>query len=122
MDKVPVSQLFEEYELQPSVFYDWQRQAFKSVGGALQRPALDREVAGEGARARERGSVKECWARHHTRYEVVDFVRRWSDRAEIRARTSSRGSACSGASPVTDRIATARRTNTTRSCRTAPGP
>lgn len=39
VDKVPVSQLCEEYELQPSVFYYWQKQAFENLAGALQPAA-----------------------------------------------------------------------------------
>lgn len=38
VDKVPVSQLCDEYELQPSVFYYWQKQAFENLAGALQPP------------------------------------------------------------------------------------
>lgn len=36
VDKVPVSALCAEYELQPSVFYDWQRHVFENLAGALQ--------------------------------------------------------------------------------------
>lgn len=39
VDKVPVSQLCEEYELQPSVFYYWQKQAFENPAAALQPAA-----------------------------------------------------------------------------------
>ena len=39
VDKIPVSQLCEEYELQRSVFYYWQRQAFENLAGALQSAA-----------------------------------------------------------------------------------
>lgn len=39
VDKVPVSQLCEEAELQPSVFYSWQKQAFENLAGALQPAA-----------------------------------------------------------------------------------
>jgi transposase len=38
VDKVPVSQLCEELQLQPSVFYDWQRQVFDNLAGALTAP------------------------------------------------------------------------------------
>lgn len=34
-EKVPVSALCEEYKLQPSVFYLWQKQAFDSLGYAF---------------------------------------------------------------------------------------
>jgi len=34
-DKVPVSDLCDEYKLQPSVFYQWQRQLFDNAAVAL---------------------------------------------------------------------------------------
>jgi len=34
-DKVPVSDLCEEYDLQPSVFYGWQRQLFEKLEVAI---------------------------------------------------------------------------------------
>ena len=36
VDKVAISDLCTEYELQPSVFHYWQRQAFENLAGALQ--------------------------------------------------------------------------------------
>ena len=38
VEKVPVSQLCEELGLQPSVFYQWQRQVFDNLAGALTTP------------------------------------------------------------------------------------
>jgi len=35
-DKVPVSDLCDEYHIQPSLFYLWQRQALENLGAALQ--------------------------------------------------------------------------------------
>jgi transposase-like protein len=35
-DKVPVSDLCDEYHIQPSLFYIWQRQAFENLGAAFQ--------------------------------------------------------------------------------------
>jgi len=35
VDKVPVSALCEEYKLQPSVFYAWQKQVFDNLASAL---------------------------------------------------------------------------------------
>lgn len=40
VDKVPVSQLCEEFKLQPSVFYYWQKQAFENLASALQPTAI----------------------------------------------------------------------------------
>lgn len=41
VDKVPVSDLCNEENLQPSVFYTWQRQALENLGGAFSTPAAD---------------------------------------------------------------------------------
>jgi transposase-like protein len=38
VDKVPVSQLCEEHQLQPSVFYHWQRQLFESAPAVFEAP------------------------------------------------------------------------------------
>lgn len=35
-DKVPVSDLCDEYDLQPSVFYEWQRASFAHLDAALE--------------------------------------------------------------------------------------
>jgi len=40
-DKVPVSDLCNEEELQPSVFYEWQRQLFENLAGAFSAPAAE---------------------------------------------------------------------------------
>ena len=37
VDKVPVSDLCDEYKLQPSVFYQWQRQMFENLAGAFEK-------------------------------------------------------------------------------------
>ena len=39
VDKVPVSDLCNELGLQPSVFYQWQRQALENLAGAFSTPA-----------------------------------------------------------------------------------
>ena len=38
VDKVPVSKICEENELQPSVFYHWQRQLMENAPAALDGP------------------------------------------------------------------------------------
>ena len=50
VDKVPVSDLCDEYELQPSVFYGWQRQLVENMeialsAGTSRRKVDSREVA-----------------------------------------------------------------------------
>lgn len=39
VDKVPISNLCDEYQLQPSVFYQWQRQMFDNMAGLFEAPA-----------------------------------------------------------------------------------
>ena len=41
VDKVPISDLCNEEELQPSVFYQWQRQLFENLAGAFTTPASE---------------------------------------------------------------------------------
>jgi transposase len=41
VDKVLVSDLCNEEELQPSVFYQWQRQLFENFGAAFTTPASE---------------------------------------------------------------------------------
>src|SRR5689334_17911113 len=42
VDKVPVSEVCAKHQLQPSVFYEWQRQVFENLGAAL-GPAVSTE-------------------------------------------------------------------------------
>jgi transposase-like protein len=39
VDKEPVSKICDEAQLQPSLFYQWLRQAFDNIGAALGPPA-----------------------------------------------------------------------------------
>jgi transposase-like protein len=39
VDKVPVSDLCNEYKLQPSVFYHWLKQAMANLGAAVEQAA-----------------------------------------------------------------------------------
>lgn len=41
VDKVPVSDLCTEEDLQPSLFYTWQRQLFENLAGAFTTPASE---------------------------------------------------------------------------------
>jgi transposase-like protein len=45
VDKVPVSQLCEEYKIQPSVLYQWQKAAFDNLGAALEAPGQEEAAA-----------------------------------------------------------------------------
>jgi transposase-like protein len=45
LDRVPISELCEEYGLQPSVFHQWRQQLFENAPSALTRPSRAREKA-----------------------------------------------------------------------------
>lgn len=51
VDKVPVSDLCNELGLQPSLFYQWQRQALENLAAALSGPPS----SGPGVREKELG-------------------------------------------------------------------
>ncbi len=65
VDKVPVSEVCAENDLQPSVFYDWQRLMLENLGSALQPAAtntsrekeLEREVEALKAKLAKKDSV-----------------------------------------------------------------
>jgi transposase-like protein len=69
LDKVPVSDLCEELSLKPLIFYRWQKEFFDNGAAAFQ------------AHQRPHRQVEEV--PHDVRDQVVDFVRRWSERTEI---------------------------------------
>ena len=54
MDKIPVSDLCDEYRIQPTLFYLWQRQALEHLSAALQdgRTRRGETQTGAGERAR----------------------------------------------------------------------
>lgn len=43
-DKVPVSDLCEEYKIQPSVFYQWQKAVLENLGAALESSGGEAKV------------------------------------------------------------------------------
>lgn len=45
LDHVPVSQLCDEYHLQPTVFYRWQKQFFEQGDSAFTQPAGNNSTA-----------------------------------------------------------------------------
>jgi transposase len=53
-DKVPVSDLCDEYQIQPSLFYLWQRQALDNLGAAFQDGRSRRGQAQTALKERER--------------------------------------------------------------------
>src|ERR1700693_5215866 len=112
LDKVPVSDLCEELGLQPTVFYRWQKEFFENGASAFQakeRPArqveekqkriefLEKKVQTKdevlaelmaehvALKKKPWGNLTETWVPHDVRDQVVDCVRRWSEKTEIRA-------------------------------------
>src|SRR4051794_36901775 len=110
IDKVPVSDLCDQHQLQPTVFYAWQRTFFENGAAAFQRkgdpavgeqqrtigPARQAPTQGRGrlradggarpTKKRAWGALNGAWVPHDTRDAVVDYVNRWSERAGIPAR------------------------------------
>src|SRR5579872_438974 len=110
LDKVPVSDLCEELALQPTVFYRWQKEFFENGAAAFQTPERPRRQAEEkqkrieflekkvqtkdevlaelmaehiALKKKSWGTLIDSWVPHDVRDEVVDFVRRWSEKTEI---------------------------------------
>ena len=52
VDRVPVSDLCDEYKIAPSMLYNWQKQALDAMSPALEHGAR-RNGSGESARVRE---------------------------------------------------------------------
>ncbi|MBK8229377.1 MAG: transposase [Candidatus Eisenbacteria bacterium] len=59
VDKVPVSDLCEEYRIQPSLFYLWLRQAMENLSGVFQSGPLGGQVSPKEAALKKRISVLE---------------------------------------------------------------
>jgi transposase-like protein len=60
VDKVAVSDLCDEYAIQPTHFYLWQRQAFEHLGATLQVGRTQRGAAQAGAAERARVAALEA--------------------------------------------------------------
>jgi transposase len=73
VDKVPISDLCDEYKLQPSVLYQWQRQVFENLAGAFDL------APGTGASQREKQLTERI------QYLEARLVRKDSVIAEISA-------------------------------------
>src|SRR5437867_12315870 len=65
VDKVPVSDICNEQQLQPSVFYQWLKVALDNLGGALTAPPTpgpskrEKELVGENAQLKARLAKKD---------------------------------------------------------------
>ena len=105
---MPVSDLCDELQINPNVFYLWQKTFFEQGAAAFERlvkkgksatDAKDRQIAAlqlrlatkneviaelleENVRSKKAWkAVNGSWVPHDTRDEVVDYVNRWSKRA-----------------------------------------
>src|SRR6267154_6777772 len=112
LDKVLVSDLCEELGLRPTVFYRWQKEFFENGAAAFQaqeRPHrqveekqkriefLEKKVQTKdevlaelmaehiALKKNSWGTLTGVWVPHDTRDQIVDFVRRWSEKTEIGA-------------------------------------
>lgn len=65
VEKVPVSDLCNELEIQPSVFYQWQRQVHDNLAGALTTPTpagpsrREKDLTAENARLKAQLAKKD---------------------------------------------------------------
>ena len=141
VDKVPISDLCDEYGIKPNQIYAWQKILFDNAGGhSIRRPTRRQQgvgpggedcPAGEQAPAEERGHLRTDggerpgkksqwgtlngrWVPHDTRDEVVDYVAPL-ERADGDSGPAVRrlGWASARASSTTGKTATASGTNTT---------
>ncbi len=71
-DKVPVSDLCDEYKIQPSLFYVWQRQAFENLGTALEDRRTRRVDAVEAAAQRQ--TLEKLRAQLQKKDSIIAFV------------------------------------------------
>ena len=107
---MPISELCDEQGLQPTVFYRWQKEFFENGAAAFEQKArpnhsaeqeriayLEKKLQTKNEVLAELmeehvalkkdawGTLNGVWVPHDTRDEIVDFVRRWSEKTEIAA-------------------------------------
>jgi transposase len=138
LEKEPISKLCDEMGLQPTVFYRWQKEFFENGVAAFEpkRPSnhsaeqeriayLEKkiqtkdevlaELMAEHVALKKEigGTLTGVWVPHDTRDQVVDFVRRCSEKTEIGAGRFIAGSISLPARSTTGGNATARSMSTT---------
>lgn len=64
IDRVPVSDLCDEYHLQPTVFYRWQKDFFENGSAALEKSSSSRTKADE-------KRIQQLQAKLNTKNEVL---------------------------------------------------
>ena len=111
LDKEPISKLCDELGLQPTVFYRWQKEFFENGASAFEQKRSSTNHSAEQERIAHLekkiqtkdevlaelmaehvalkkeigGTLTGVWVPHDTRDQIVDFVRRWSEKTEIGA-------------------------------------
>ena len=82
LEKVPVSDLCDEYGVNPNMFYRWQKQFFENGAAAF-------ESSTQGRKGQKITSLEEKNSRLQAKLankdEVIDYVRYWSDKTDIKA-------------------------------------
>ena len=71
-DKVPVSDLCDEYKIQPSLFYTWQRQAMENLSAALEDRRTRR--AESNATAAQQRTIDKLQAQIQKKDSIIAFV------------------------------------------------
>jgi transposase-like protein len=100
VERMPVSDICDQYRIQPSLFYNWQRQFFENGAAAFEQPRTapkqDRErviaalrdklqhnnevvaeLMGEHVKLKKRtwGTLTGTWVPHDIGEELIDYVR-----------------------------------------------
>jgi transposase len=70
VDKVPISDLCDEYKLQPSLFYHWQRRLFENLAGAFEG-AADATTAAQRERRQLTQKVEQLQAKLARKDSVI---------------------------------------------------
>jgi transposase len=71
-DKVPVSDLCDEYKIQPSLFYTWQKQAMENLSAALEDRRTRRAESNESVAQRQ--TIKKLEAQVQKKDSIIAFV------------------------------------------------
>src|SRR2546423_2947004 len=109
LEQVPISELCDKHGLQPTVFYRWQKEFFENGTAAFQPKArpnhsaeqeridyLEKKIqtkdevlaeltAEHVALKKSLGNSDRGLGSADTRDQIVDFIRRWSEKTEIGA-------------------------------------
>jgi len=114
IEKVPISDVCQKHQIQPTLFYLWQKKLFEDGAAVFEPKAADGRPAGGASRQVQRIQALEAklqqknevlaelmgehvalkkswpdlsgpWTAHDTRDQVIDFVNRWSGKTGLPA-------------------------------------